>query len=276
MRKHYLYRHIRLDTNQPFYIGIGTKGAKVSGIKTEYKRAFQIKDGRSNLWYKIYNKCDRSIDIEILMESDSWDEIINKEREFIALYGRMDINTGILANLTDGGEGVVGVISKKKGIALSPETKAKLRDANLGKVQSEESNTKRRDALKGKPFSEEHKRKLRLGNKQKDYSKIKMPPCSEEKKAKLRISLLGKNTGSLTQDHKDAISAGNKLAVKEGRRKYIVTEETVNKIRQSTIGRVHSEETKLKMSLSRKQFLNDNPIIFNRHTGEFQTIDRQS
>ena len=22
--KHYLYRHIRLDTNQPFYIGIGT------------------------------------------------------------------------------------------------------------------------------------------------------------------------------------------------------------------------------------------------------------
>ena len=37
--KYYLYRHIREDKNEVFYIGIGTKNSKV-----EYKRAF-AKDG---------------------------------------------------------------------------------------------------------------------------------------------------------------------------------------------------------------------------------------
>ena len=40
---HYLYRHIRLDKNEPFYIGIGTKkeNTKFNSIKSEYSRAIK-------------------------------------------------------------------------------------------------------------------------------------------------------------------------------------------------------------------------------------------
>ena len=38
--KYYLYRHIRLDTKVPFYIGIGTK-IKGGTFKRIYKRAFE-------------------------------------------------------------------------------------------------------------------------------------------------------------------------------------------------------------------------------------------
>lgn len=38
-KNHYLYRHIRLDKNQPFYIGIGTKkDKKYSTLFSEYNR----------------------------------------------------------------------------------------------------------------------------------------------------------------------------------------------------------------------------------------------
>lgn len=49
---YYVYRHIRLDTNEPFYIGIGTKSTSFSSIKTEYKRAFS-KRSRTKYWHNI-------------------------------------------------------------------------------------------------------------------------------------------------------------------------------------------------------------------------------
>ena len=38
--KYYLYRHIRLDTNEPFYIGIGKKLSNFKQIKNEFNRNF--------------------------------------------------------------------------------------------------------------------------------------------------------------------------------------------------------------------------------------------
>lgn len=42
--KFYLYRHIRLDKNEPFYIGKGKKGNSFSSFENEYKRAFDLKN----------------------------------------------------------------------------------------------------------------------------------------------------------------------------------------------------------------------------------------
>jgi hypothetical protein len=93
----YLYRHIRLDKNEPFYIGIGSDN--------KYKRAHN-KKGRSYSWKDIaYNV---SYEIEILLDNLSWEDACNKEIEFIAMYGRIDLNKGTLVNMTDGGDGQLG------------------------------------------------------------------------------------------------------------------------------------------------------------------------
>lgn len=90
-----VYKHTRLDKNEPFYIGIG---------KTE-KRAYS-KIGRNNRWNKIIKKTNYII--EIIHFDLTWEEACEKEKELIKLYGRKDLGTGTLINMTDGGEGVVG------------------------------------------------------------------------------------------------------------------------------------------------------------------------
>jgi hypothetical protein len=106
----YLYRHIRLDKNQPFYIGIGSDSS--------FTRANDFKDKRRNvLWNRIYSKT--KIEAEIILDNLTWEEACEKEIEFIKLYGRLDNSTGILCNLTSGGDGSVGV-------KVSDETKKKL------------------------------------------------------------------------------------------------------------------------------------------------------
>ena len=44
---HYLYRHIRLDTNEVFYVGIGTKPKSFKSMAIEFSRAYS-KNTRNN------------------------------------------------------------------------------------------------------------------------------------------------------------------------------------------------------------------------------------
>lgn len=115
--KGYVYRHIRLDTNQVFYIGIGGFDKN----DTSYKRAYD-KTRRSNLWKNIINKTD--YEVEIILEDLSFEKCCEKEIEFIKIYGRKDKKTGTLANMTDGGESGYGRICKE-------ETKEKLRNRKV-------------------------------------------------------------------------------------------------------------------------------------------------
>lgn len=102
--KYYLYRHIRLDKNEVFYIGIGAKRSE-----NDFSRAMS-KSGRNQFWINIISKTD--YEVEILFESNDYDFIKSKESEFIKIYGRKDLKQGVLCNLTDGGEGSLGVIVK--------------------------------------------------------------------------------------------------------------------------------------------------------------------
>lgn len=114
MGNHYLYRHIRLDKNKPFYIGIGTKTKyNSSNFVTEYGRAFN-KNKRSNDWKELFNDINENYEVEILLESDDYDYIKQKEIEFISLHGRRNLGKGTLVNLTDGGEGTKGVIKSQE------------------------------------------------------------------------------------------------------------------------------------------------------------------
>lgn len=122
--KYYLYRHIREDKNEVFYVGIGTrKKTKKVDCKTVYYRAY-TKDSRTRYWRSIVLKTKYYVDI--ILESDSRDFIFQKEKEFIALYGRKDLNKGTLVNVCDGGEFGVDIVGRSKwSIIKSLRTKRK-------------------------------------------------------------------------------------------------------------------------------------------------------
>lgn len=132
--KHYLYRHIRLDTNKPFYIGIGTKNqVDLNSTKDSvlYKRAFHKK--RNNIWGNIIKKTN--YEIEIVLESDDYDFIKEKEVEFIKLYKKIVPYGGTLSNLSDGGNGSLGYkLTQKQRDHLSSIRKGKVgKDHHLSK-----------------------------------------------------------------------------------------------------------------------------------------------
>ncbi len=71
MESYYLYRHVRLDKNQPFYVGIG--------LGRNFLRAFQTHN-RTDYWKKIAAK---GFEVEIIMDGLGREEAIEKEKEFI-------------------------------------------------------------------------------------------------------------------------------------------------------------------------------------------------
>lgn len=134
INKFYIYRHIRLDKNEVFYIGKGSKLNNATCFNKEYVRAFSTQ-GRNIIWRRIVNKTD--YEVEIMFESNDEKEIFQKETELIEFYGRKDLGLGTLVNLTDGGEGC-GI-----GKIVSEETRKKISAANKGKKFSPEVNAKK-------------------------------------------------------------------------------------------------------------------------------------
>ena len=143
----YVYRHIRLDKNEPFYIGIGSDMTN--------KRANE-RARRSELWKKIVAKSE--YEIEILMDDITFEEAKSKEIEFIKLYGRIDLGNGTLANLTDGGDGAINRI-------FTPEHRRKLSLSQIGKEKSEKIKDKLRKYRIGKFNSPEARLKISKANK---------------------------------------------------------------------------------------------------------------
>ncbi len=147
----YVYKHIRLDTEQIFYIGIGSDKGRL------YKRAYR-KHNRSNHWHNIVNKA--SYRVEITHDNITWEEAMSIERYLISLYGRQDKGTGILVNLTDGGDGVLGIVTTawNKGKSWSEESKRKMSLARLGKPNPN----------KGKSlFTDEQRKQMSIDRKDK-------------------------------------------------------------------------------------------------------------
>lgn len=124
---YYLYRHIRLDTNEVFYIGIGKKAK--TGRKFKYKRAYDFVQ-RSKFWKRVYNKCRKDIKVDFLLESNDKEFIKQKEIEFISLYGRKNLNLGSLVNLTDGGDYVSEIMFSQKRIQSLKEARKGIRPSD--------------------------------------------------------------------------------------------------------------------------------------------------
>jgi hypothetical protein len=132
---YYTYAYLRED-GTPYYIGRGKGG-----------RAFDIT-------HRI--KVPPKERVLFLKQNLTYEEASKHEIYMIAVLGRKDLGTGILRNLTNGGEGTPGRVK-------SPKEREKLRQANTGKVMPNEVKQKISKTKTGVPVhSEEEKEKRRL------------------------------------------------------------------------------------------------------------------
>lgn len=107
------------DGEECFYVGIGNR-----------QRPY-TKNSRNKHCLNKRNKAERigTFKIEIFATGLSHQEACNLECILIQQYGRRDLGTGCLTNMTDGGEGVKGqsfetrnkISKSKKGVKQTPE-----------------------------------------------------------------------------------------------------------------------------------------------------------
>lgn len=175
-----VYQHRRLDTNEVFYIGIGK----------ERKRAY-IKANRSIRWKNIVNKVGYEVDV--LIEGCTWEDACRVEAGMIESYGRLDLGTGLLINLTIGGDGNAGKILseeqrkaisiRQKGKKLSPEHIQKLKDAQRKFYSSLTEEERRKKCatygMLGKKQTEEHKSKIGRANAGRPRERVTCPHCGK-------------------------------------------------------------------------------------------------
>lgn len=113
-----VYKHIRIDTKDVFYVGIGKT------LNRAYTRC-----SRNKYWKNIVNKCSGKFLVEILHTDITWEEACQKEKEYIKHYGRSDVFLGKLCNLTDGGEGI-------SNLKHTPESKLKISIATKNRFKN--------------------------------------------------------------------------------------------------------------------------------------------
>ena len=210
---YYTYAYLREDRT-PYYIGKG------QGNRAYRRSKKDIKPPK-----------DKSR-IIFLKQNITEEEAFKHEIYMIAVFGRIDLGTGILHNRTDGGDGVSGYVCSeetkkkiseaKKGKTASEETKRNMSEAHKGRTHSEESRIKMSEAQKGKPVSEETKRKISEARKGKTSNR-KGVILSEETKRNMSES--HKNPSEETRKKISEASKGN----------------------TNMLGKTHSEETKRKI-----------------------------
>jgi hypothetical protein len=194
MNNYYTYAYLRED-GTPYYIG---KGSEDRINQIHYRR---------NGWHLTPPPVERRI---YLKQNLSEEDAFRHESYMISVLGRKDMGTGILRNLTDGGEGNSGYVTREKtkrkiGEALkgnqnnkgkkhTEETKRTISEALIGnqrfkgKKHTEESKRKMSEALKGRKLSGEHIRKLSEAQKGKILSEETKRKISEAAKKRYNKS----------------------------------------------------------------------------------------
>lgn len=176
----YVYKHIRNDTGEIFYIGIGK----------QLKRMYSFRS-RNKYWLNIVNKV--GFTSEIIENDLTWEDAIVRETFWINYYGRKNNGTGILTNMTDGGEGTTGRI-------FSENSKQKISNSHKGKTLTSEQKTKISKGNLGKPkpkpegFGEKISQILK-GKKRTEESKLKQSESTKKTLSEIKDKLSNKSKG---------------------------------------------------------------------------------
>jgi hypothetical protein len=160
--------------------------------------------------------CNKS---HIVILEDSLTEIgaFALERRYIRWWGRKNLGTGILNNMTDGSEGTDGAVFGPR----SAEIRKKISMGNLGKKLSTDTRKKISDSAKGRklpPVSDETRRKMSKSQS----GKIKITnslngktfeeiygTSADLQKEKRSKSMVGKVRGPMSEEHKEKIRKAN-------------------------------------------------------------------
>jgi hypothetical protein len=143
MAQFYTYSYNRVD-GTPYYIGKG-KGDRA------YNRAAHC-----------CARCPKDRARITVQYWESEEKAFEMEKWYISLFGRKDNGTGILRNMTDGGEGASGNIPSEDNLKKRSESQkgikrpyvSLLKKGNqdwLGKTHSEETKRKMRETANSKP-----------------------------------------------------------------------------------------------------------------------------
>jgi hypothetical protein len=174
---YYVYAYLRKD-GTPYYIGKGCG-----------QRAWD--------WHRHTPVPKDKNQISILETSLTELGAFAIERRMIRWYGRKDMGTGILRNMTDGGEGATGYTH-------TAETRAKLSQLGKGRKLSDETRARMSAAGKNRKLSAETRAKISEANRTRivtDETRAKMSatrkgrpgkPNSPEKRAKLSAATRGR------------------------------------------------------------------------------------
>lgn len=248
---------------EPFYVGKGHGYRK-------YDHIYDAKSSsRNNPKLNKIRKIKKLGLFPYIIEISS----LNTEKEandiecvLISSIGRKDLKKGPLLNLTDGGEGNSGIIRsieyrKKfskihKNKIISEGTRKKLSALKKGKKLSEATRDKIKKSHLGKKFSLE--RRGNISKARKRFFK-ENPEVLESIGAFHRGKVLSTETKQKIREKRKlqimkpiSEETRRKLSEKAKSRKQI-SEETRRKMSKSRKGKKHSEETKIKMSLSQKE-----------------------
>lgn len=154
-----VYRHFKADSpSDCFYVGIGCAKYRQASTKN-----------RNKFWHNIVDK--HGFRHEIVADGLTHENAVDLEKLMISEYGRIDLNTGILVNMTNGGDGASGHVHNeetrkkisinsinqkntsgrfKNGHKPNPETIRATAEANRGRKVSVETREKMSISRKGK------------------------------------------------------------------------------------------------------------------------------
>lgn len=148
----------RRPDGTPFYVGIGSD-------RRPWRKQ---RNRRVNSIRKSVERSGGEVAVEIVAEYETAEEALAEEVRLIEQYGRMDLGTGTLANMTPGGD---------VGVTFTKEVLQRMRDAKLGVP-----NPKLAEVMRGRKATEGQLAGLAHGR----------GPKSEETRAKISAALSGR------------------------------------------------------------------------------------